>query len=516
MQDSTTAFKSILFDPRGPEPGDPTIAAPVFFRDLNLDQIVDAVTVGRDEYDLKILFYTRPGHIDHIRYRQEIMHDLENPLLFEPIKSFVTALRNTRRLAIASRTRRYQYQREGCFLDATEIYCRAITTLQSDLRSVTVQSRGLSSFRDYLERYVQSADFIGLTREVESLRKVLSAIRYSVLLEDGKVTVRNYASEIDYSEVVAAAFAKFKQGAVKDYRVKLVNSLTMNHIEARILDRVALLNPEAFAALNNFYQAHQNFADGIITTFEREVQFYLAWLEYEEKFRRAGLTFCHPQISSVSKAVSSYNSFDLALAEKLSNRKMPVVCNDFELRDAERIFVVSGPNQGGKTTFAHTFGQLHYLANIGCNVPGTEARLFFFDRLFTHFELAEDLGTHRGKLQDDLVRMHQILQDATPNSVVIMNEIFSATSLRDGIYLGKKILERLTELDLLCVCVTFLDELSSLNRKTVSLVATIAPENPTHRTYRLERRPANGLAYAMAIAEIHHVTYQWIKKRLNA
>ncbi|MGC8623713.1 MAG: MutS-related protein, partial [Phycisphaerae bacterium] len=136
--------------------------------------------------------------------------------------------------------------------------------------------------------------------------------------------------------------------------------------------------------------------------------------------------------------------------------------------------------------------------------------------LFTHFELAEDLGTHRGKLQDDLVRMHQILQDATPNSVVIMNEIFSATSLRDGIYLGKKILERLTELDLLCVCVTFLDELSSLNRKTVSLVATIAPENPTHRTYRLERRPANGLAYAMAIAEIHHVTYQWIKKRLNA
>ncbi|MGC8623712.1 MAG: MutS-related protein, partial [Phycisphaerae bacterium] len=307
------------------------------------------------------------------------MHDLENPLLFEPIKSFVTALRNTRRLAIASRTRRYQYQREGCFLDATEIYCRAITTLQSDLRSVTVQSRGLSSFRDYLERYVQSADFIGLTREVESLRKVLSAIRYSVLLEDGKVTVRNYASEIDYSEVVAAAFAKFKQGAVKDYRVKLVNSLTMNHIEARILDRVALLNPEAFAALNNFYQAHQNFADGIITTFEREVQFYLAWLEYEEKFRRAGLTFCHPQISSVSKAVSSYNSFDLALAEKLSNRKMPVVCNDFELRDAERIFVVSGPNQGGKTTFARTFGQLHYLANIGCNVPGTEARLFFFD-----------------------------------------------------------------------------------------------------------------------------------------
>jgi DNA mismatch repair protein MutS len=512
QRERPAVFQSILFGPGADEPI--RREAPDFFGDLNLDQIVAAAIAKREEYDLQPFFHTSLRRVCDVDYRYEILQDLQNPCILACVRAFAQEMRTMRSYLAQGEKHYYRPQKQSAFIDAVSCYCAAAVRFAEDLAKASPSSDGLSSFLIFLTEYVNSSDFGSIVSETEKVKSDLAGVRYRLLIQGKRITVTQVEDELDYRADVLATFQKFKEGANKEIRFDHRFLVEMNHVEAEILDLVAQLFPEVFAYLDEYTVRRAGFTDATIARFDREVQFYIACIEFVEPMKRAGLSFCFPTVSDQSKQIQATETFDLALAIRLVQGKVAVVTNDLCLAGPERVFVVTGPNQGGKTTFARTVGQLHYLASIGFPIPGRDARLFLFDKLFTHFEREEDLRNLSGKLEDELLRIRAILAEATPNSILIMNESFLSTTLNDAIFLSKEVMRKIIALDLICVSVTFLDELASFSDSTVSMVSTVNPSDPAQRTFKVVRRPADGLAYAAALAEKYKLAYESVKARI--
>ncbi|MCF6173760.1 MAG: hypothetical protein L3J44_08285, partial [Campylobacteraceae bacterium] len=109
-----------------------------------------------------------------------------------------------------------------------------------------------------------------------------------------------------------------------------------------------------------------------------------------------------------------------------------------------------------------------------------------------------------------------IFNKATTRSIIILNEIFSSTSLQDAIFLSEKIMEKLDKLDSLCIWVTFIEKVNSMSDKTLSMISDINKLDIEHRTYKIIRKEADGLAYAKSIAAKYHLNYEQILQRIKA
>jgi hypothetical protein len=487
-----------------------------FARDLNLDQVVAGVAGDREDDDLIAgVLFGRLRDADAVRYRQEVFRDLDDPALLGAVANFTGLISEVRAHLRQLRAMQDRYQREGWHLDAASGYCEAVRSLADSLACARLRSRALTAFRDYLAAYASSDAFTGLERDTKDCASALGQVRYCTRIRGSRVDVSRYQGEADYSIEVLKTFERFQQDAPHDYLIRYRTRPGMNHVAAQIVERVARLFPEEFATLADYHRRHAGFLDEGIRRADQELRFYLAYLDYVKPLRDAGLRLCYPEVSSTSKETRATATFDLALARKLVAEGKPVITNDFRLAGPERVLVVTGPNQGGKTTFARTFGQLHHLASIGCPVPGSAASLFLPDRIFTHFEREEDLTRMSGKLEDDLVRIGEMLRAATPDSVVILNETFASTTLHDAEFLGTRLLTKVMQLDALCVYITFVDELASLGPQVVSMMSTVVSGRPAERTFKIVRKPADGLAYALAIAEKYDLTYDRLRERLT-
>lgn len=508
------SFQSILYAP-GTELEE-TPVRPPFFADLHLDQIVSTIVGEREEYGLEPLFYTVLPTLDAIRYRQEIMKALERDLLLETVRSFASSMRLMRAQLANAQRLRDRFQQERWFLHAAQTYCAAVVEFRRELERAQPSALGLVGLRDYVGDYATGDAFRSLAGESASVAAELSEVRYTVLLREATIRVGRFNGETDYGKELEATFERFWGGEVKSYYVTLPAHVEMDQVEAKILTLVAELFPEQFAHLSQFAARHAGFVDPAVARFDREVQFYVSYIEFMRRLTSCGLSFTYPDVGEERRTLDIRDAFDASLALRLCELGETVVRNDVVLEDDERAILVSGPNQGGKTTLLRAVGQTFHLAALGCPVPARQAQLDLCDAVFTHFEREESADVMRGKLEDDIVRIHDILTHATSRSVLIVNEMFSSTSVRDALDLGGLVMQQILERDILCMWVSFLYELASLSPKIASMESVVNPADLDVRTFKIVRRAPEGRAYAMSIAEKYGLTHDAIRRRFGA
>ncbi|MEE4185273.1 MAG: DNA mismatch repair protein MutS [Gammaproteobacteria bacterium] len=112
------------------------------------------------------------------------------------------------------------------------------------------------------------------------------------------------------------------------------------------------------------------------------------------------------------------------------------IANDTELHSARRLLIITGPNMGGKSTYMRQTALIALLAHIGSFVPATAATLGPVDRIFTRIGAADDLSGGRSTFMVEMTETANILHNATPQSLVLMDEIGRGTSTFDGLSLA--------------------------------------------------------------------------------
>lgn len=501
---------SLLFAPgTRPRRG---VARPDAVTDLHLDRIRDAVLTEGAGHGLGTVFEDWLPDAEAVVYRHDIFRDLDRAAAGAAVTAFAEHMHEVRDHLTRAGVVHDSRQRDRWHLDAAEIYCRAVELLRDGLSAAEVRSTALRGLHAYLTEYTGSARFRQLTDDAHAITTQSAANRYGVHIDGWQVRVERYAGQPDLTAAVASEFARFAPESADRHPTTVPPPSDLNHIDEQILDCVARLFPDLFRRLAEFRRVHDDFVDEPVAVFDREVRFYLAYRRFMRRFTDAGLSFCYPEVCAEFDEIHAVAAFEPVLAAALIERQEAVVCNDFRLTEPEHILVVTGPNNGGKTTFARMFGQLAYLAALGCPVPGTSARLMLPDQLFTHFERQEHVSTLQGKLDAELLRIRDVLTATTSSTIVVMNESFSSTTAADAALIGADVLRAIGKRGAIAVFVTFLDELADLDDTTVSMVGEMSPADPIGRTFRFARKAADGLAYAQAIAGRYGLTYDAIRR----
>ena len=198
-------------------------------------------------------------------------------------------------------------------------------------------------------------------------------------------------------------------------------------------------------AVNRVANALAQAAEYLASFFDRlrkELAFYIGSLRFTQKMEELGMPWCIPELTAADADSRSWEEmYDVSLVY----RNKAAVVGNILTAENKNLYIVTGANQGGKTTFLRSFGQAQLMAQCGLPVGAKAYTAPYRRAVFTHFRQEEDRYLKSGKLDKELELMDRIADHVRSGDLVLFNESFASTNEREGSEIGREITEALVE-----------------------------------------------------------------------
>ena len=400
-------------------------------------------------------------------------------------------------------------------LQAAGKYREALECLQKDLTGLSFSSEGLRQFSDYLKEHVRELSEEGFDAALAEANAFFSELTFRLYMDPDKLLIEESAEPPKNYFKELAKLLDYPMQEKDDVVTEIFpEPLELSYFENVLVGLLKKSKPQVFEGICAFKERFPSFYSDVILRFEEEIQFYLGFQKFKKRTERMGYPMRFPQVSEESD-FSGKGVYDLALVWKHAENNYEVVANDFTMKKTPSFFVVTGPNQGGKTTFARSVGQTVYFSLMGLPVNAEEATVPLFGGISTHFETEESMQSNSGKLKEEINRLLPMLTGIqNRNHFVILNELFTTATTHDAMVMGRKVMEYFLERECHGIYVTHIQELAEETDAIISLVAQLEPGQESKRTYRMLPMPAKGHGYADALVKKFALTYEEIVRRL--
>ena len=473
---------------------------------------------------------------DVIAYRMDTFEDMmNNPPLSRMLKKLIPVLSDVMEL------RRLEADSGN-----TEDYLSSLTEIELYISGIEILHAGLSEVRQTLkgQAFLSLADRISelaesdyyrelneklseLTARVREIRSVTIGVNLDAQLRPSQAGVLSINPEPFRSGDVLEKILRLD---FKDDEYTCIAELVPFGKKQSENQKMAL--SLAFnSAINDVYRSSLRSWKRIVQTYVLENTDFLLTLLPEFEFltkgsemllalKAKGCPLCRPDIRPLSER--AFTAFDLYNPDVALRIEDDIVPNDVVFDDKAAIYVLTGPNRGGKSVITCAIGLALVMMQLGMFVPAKQATLSPADAIFTHFPTGAEDTIDKGRLGEECARLGEIFDTVSPHSLVLLDESLSSTGSYEASYIAAEVLSGLSLVGCRALFSTHLHELAaeldsiaarSGGAPIDTLVAGIEGEGK--RSFKITRAKPDGKSYARDIASRYGLTYDNIVKKVR-